>query len=41
MAVAKDWFVVRANVTHTDTYERALSSRNNWPGLSVHLGVRF
>jgi hypothetical protein len=41
MAVAKDWFVVRANLTHTNTYDRALSSRPNWPGLSVHAGVRF
>lgn len=41
IAVAKDWLVVRANLSHTNTFERALSSRNNWPGASVHLGVRF
>ncbi|HEX2208890.1 MAG TPA: hypothetical protein VHG93_14520 [Longimicrobium sp.] len=41
VAVAKDWFVMRANFTHTSTYDRALSSRNNFPGLSVHFGVRF
>ena len=41
LAVAKDWFVLRANLTHTDTYDRALSSRNNFPGVSVHAGVRF
>jgi hypothetical protein len=32
---------LRANLTHTGTYDRALSSRNNWPGLAVHAGVRF
>jgi hypothetical protein len=41
VAVAKDWFVLRANLTHTNTHERALSSRNNFAGLSLHLGVRF
>lgn len=41
LAVAKDWFVLRANLTHTGTYDRALSSRNNFPSLSVHAGVRF
>lgn len=41
VAVAKDWLVVRANLSHTNTFERALSSRNNWPGVSLHLGVRF
>lgn len=41
LAVAKDWFVVRANLTHTNTFDRALTSRNNFPGLSVHFGVRF
>lgn len=41
LAVAKDWLVVRANLGHTSTYDRALSSRNNFPGVSLHLGVRF
>lgn len=41
LAVAKDWLVVRASLTHTETFERALSSRNNFPGVSLHLGVRF
>ncbi|HEX6368171.1 MAG TPA: hypothetical protein VF006_04525 [Longimicrobium sp.] len=41
LAIAKDWFVLRANLSHTSTYDRALSSRNNSPGLSVHMGVRF
>jgi hypothetical protein len=41
LAVAKDWFVLRANLTHTSAYERALSPRNNFAGLSVHAGVRF
>ena len=41
LAVAKDWFVLRANLTHTGTHDRALSSRNNVPSLSVHAGVRF
>lgn len=41
LAVARDWFVARASLTHTETYDRALSSRNNFPGLSVHFGVRF
>lgn len=41
LAVAKDWFVARATLTHTNTFDRALTSRNNFPGLSVHFGVRF
>lgn len=41
LAVAKDWFVLRANLTHTGTHDRALSSRNNFPGVSIHAGVRF
>lgn len=41
VAVAKDWLVVRANLSHTNTFERALSPRNAWPGVSLHLGVRF
>lgn len=41
VAVAKDWLVVRANLSHTNTFERALSSRNNFAGVSLHIGVRF
>lgn len=41
VAIAKDWFVVRASLNHTNTHDRALTSRNNFPGLSVHFGVRF
>jgi hypothetical protein len=44
LAVAKDWFVVRANLSHTDTsYDRSpFWNRTNPPvHLSVHFGVRF
>lgn len=41
LAVAKDWFVMRANLTHTDTHDYALSPRSNFAGLSLHFGVRF
>jgi hypothetical protein len=41
VAVAKDWLVVRANLSHTNTFDRALSTRYNRPGVSLHLGVRF
>ncbi|WP_420128658.1 hypothetical protein [Longimicrobium sp.] len=41
VAVARDWLVVRANLSHTNTVDRALSTRYNRPGVSLHLGVRF
>ncbi len=44
LTVAKDWFVVRANLSHTGTsYDRSpFWNRNNPPvHLSVHFGVRF
>lgn len=41
VAIAKDWFVVRANLGHVETHDRTLSNRNNFAGLSVHFGVRF
>ncbi|HEX2080457.1 MAG TPA: hypothetical protein VHG08_22330 [Longimicrobium sp.] len=44
LAVAKDWFVVRANLAQTKTsFDRSpiLNRRNDVPVLSVHFGVRF
>ena len=43
LAVAKDWFVARASLTHTSiSYNGSpFWNRRNSPVLSVHFGVRF
>jgi hypothetical protein len=44
LAVAKDWFVVRADLAHTGTsYDRSpfWNRETNTPVLSLHFGVRF
>jgi hypothetical protein len=41
LAVAKDWFVLRANLSNTSSSQYSLSPRNNFASVSLHLGVRF